>query len=68
MEEFNKFKFLFDISAAGVPNLAYVETVDDEKVNVLVSSRFVLGDKENIFSMFIQVNECKITNKNVNFT
>jgi hypothetical protein len=32
------FRLLYDISAAGVPNLAYVESVDDEKVNVLVSS------------------------------
>lgn len=37
MQESNMFCFLFDISAAGVPNLAYVESVDDEKVNIFVS-------------------------------
>lgn len=29
------FSSSFDTSTAGVPNLAYVETVDDEKVNIL---------------------------------
>jgi len=37
MEVSNMFCFLFDIFAAGVPNLAYVESVDDEKVHIFVS-------------------------------
>lgn len=35
------FSSSFDTSTAGVPNLAYVETVDDEKVHSFVSLSFV---------------------------
>lgn len=54
------FSFLFDIFAAGVPNLAYVETVDDEKVNVLASSWIVLEEKANIFSMLFKLMSTKL--------
>lgn len=60
MEELNKFKFLFDISAAGVPNLAYVETVDDEKVMSLFLHDFFWKIRKIYFPCLFKLMSAKL--------